>query len=283
MISTIIICGAGTMGSGIAELCARGGFHTILFDIDRQRLDAAGAQVRKNLDLLVARNKLTLHDADAAMARLQRTDDLHQCIGDLVIEAIVEKVEAKRALFNQLAEINHGDTIFATNTSSLSVNEIARGVMHPERVCGLHFFNPAPLMKLVEVVQADKTKPDIIPQLTALCRELGKEPVVCRDSPGFIVNRVARHYYLEPLRLAEQGYCSFAQADALLEAAGFRMGPFRLMDLIGNDVNYAVTESLYEASGHAERFRPSPIQKEKVEQGALGRKTGQGYYQYSTD
>ncbi len=283
MIGTIIICGAGTMGSGIAELCARGGFHTILYDLDQARLDTAAVQVLKNLDHLVSKHRLSARDLGATIDRLQTTTDLHQCIGDLVIEAIVEKTDAKRALFNQLAEINHSDTIFATNTSSLSVSEIARGVMHPERVCGLHFFNPAPLMKLVEVVQADKTKPDIIPQLVAICRELGKEPVVCRDSPGFIVNRVARHYYLEPLRLAEQGYCSFAQADALLEAAGFRMGPFRLMDLIGNDVNYAVTESLYAASGHAERFRPSPIQKEKVEQGALGRKTGQGYYLYSTD
>jgi 3-hydroxybutyryl-CoA dehydrogenase len=282
MIGTIIICGAGTMGSGIAELCARRGFHTLLYDLDQSRLDAAGLQIRRNLDLLVSKNKLDAKDADSAMARLQPTSDLYQCVGELVIEAIVEKTEAKRALFNQLAEINHGDTIFATNTSSLSVGEIARGVQHPERVCGLHFFNPAPLMKLVEVVKAEKTNPAIIPQLVAFCRTLGKEPVVCRDSPGFIVNRVARHYYLEPLRLAEQGFCSYAQADALLEACGFRMGPFRLMDLIGNDVNYAVTESLYEASGHAARFRPSPIQKEKVETGALGRKTGQGYYPYES-
>jgi 3-hydroxybutyryl-CoA dehydrogenase len=135
-------------------------------------------------------------------------------------------------------------------------------------------------MKLVEVVKTELTRADIIPLLVALCRQLGKEPVVCKDSPGFIVNRVARHYYLEPLRLAEQGFCTYAQADALLEAAGFRMGPFRLMDLIGNDVNYAVTESLYEASGQQERFRPSPIQKEKVDKGELGRKTGMGYYDY---
>jgi 3-hydroxybutyryl-CoA dehydrogenase len=280
MISTVVICGAGTMGSGIAETCARGGFHTLLYDLDPEKVERALQQVHLNLDNLASKGKLTEAEASACMDRLHGVSDLYDCIGDLVIEAIIEQEEAKWALFNQLAEINHSDTIFATNTSSLSVSRIASRVMHPERVCGLHFFNPAPLMKLVEVVQAAQTRADIIPRLTEFCRQLGKAPVVCKDAPGFIVNRVARHYYLEPLRLVEQGHATMEQIDRLMEAAGFRMGPFKLMDLIGNDINYAVTESLYESCGQPERLRPSAIQAAKVSSGKLGRKTGEGFYTY---
>jgi 3-hydroxybutyryl-CoA dehydrogenase len=280
MISTVVICGAGTMGSGIAETCARGGFHTLLYDLDSGIVERAMQQVHQNLDKLVATGKLTETESSASKDRLCGASDLYDCIGDLVIEAIIEKEEAKWALFNQLAEINHSDTIFATNTSSLSVSRIASKVMHPERVCGLHFFNPAPLMKLVEVVQATQTRADIIPSLTEFCRLLGKTPVVCKDAPGFIVNRVARHYYLEPLRLLEQGRASIEEIDFLMESAGFRMGPFKLMDLIGNDINYAVTASLYEACGKPERLGPSTIQAAKLSRGKLGRKSGEGFYSY---
>ncbi|MCU0382200.1 MAG: 3-hydroxyacyl-CoA dehydrogenase NAD-binding domain-containing protein [Chitinophagaceae bacterium] len=283
MIRTVIICGAGTMGSGIAELCARHGFHTILYELDPERLSSAATRIHQNLDALVSKGKISANEAAASIARMVFTADIRACKGDLVIEAIIEKPEAKRSLFNQLAAYNGTETIFASNTSSLSISRIAESVPGPERVCGLHFFNPAQVMKLVEVVRAPQTRADIISLLVEFCRQLGKEPVVCNDSPGFIVNRVARHYYLEPLRLAEKGLCTYAQMDALLEAAGFRMGPFRLMDLIGNDVNYAVTESLYEASGQSIRFRPSPIQRDKVNQGELGRKTGKGYYDYKAE
>jgi 3-hydroxybutyryl-CoA dehydrogenase len=268
------------MGSGIAESCARAGFRTVLYDLDAGRASAAVAQVARNQETLVQKGKLSAADAAEATARLVPAASIRDCSGELIIEAIVERVDVKQDLFRTLAEVNDNKAVFATNTSSLSVAAIAQTIPHPERVCGLHFFNPAQVMKLVEVVDSGMTDAAIIARMVDFCRQLGKTPVVCKDSPGFIVNRVARHYYLEPLRLVEQGVCSIEQADALLEDAGFRMGPFRLMDLIGNDVNYAVTTSLYEASGHAERFRPSPIQRDKVEQGQLGRKTGKGYYDY---
>jgi 3-hydroxybutyryl-CoA dehydrogenase len=198
----------------------------------------------------------------------------------LVIEAVIEKSEVKISLFNQLAALNNDETIFATNTSSLSVSAIAKEILNPERVAGLHFFNPAPIMKLVEVVKGEQTSDETISQLTNLTKALEKTPVVCKDSPGFIVNRVARPYYIESLRLVEEGVTSLEIIDRLLESKGFKMGPFKLMDLIGNDVNYAVSSSVYEQLNQPERLKPSPIQKEKVEKGELGKKTGKGYYDY---
>jgi 3-hydroxybutyryl-CoA dehydrogenase len=280
MIQTIIICGAGTMGSGIAQVSAQSGFYTILYDLNPAMLEKAKKGLDQNLEKLREKGRISSGEKEQILMRLRFTDNLYDCIGDLVIEAIAEKIEIKIALFNQLAEINHSDTIFASNTSSLSVSAIASGTMHPGRVCGMHFFNPAPVMKLVEVIQAEQSRRDVIDIIMNLARQLGKTPVLCKDAPGFIVNRIARHYYLEPLNLVEKGYCSMQTADDLLESCGFKMGPFKLMDLIGNDVNYAVTQSLYEACGRPVRFRPSPIQKEKVEKGELGKKTGKGYYEY---
>ena len=172
--------------------------------------------------------------------------------------------------------------IFASNTSSLSINSIAGQLKNPERVIGMHFFNPAPVMKLVEVVNTDYTNEETTRIIIDLAKQMGKVPVVCKDSPGFIVNRVARPYYIEALRLAEEGISDFSTMDSLLEATGFKMGPFKLMDLIGNDINYAVSCSVYEQMNQPERLKPSPIQKEKVEKGELGRKTGKGYYDYSS-
>jgi 3-hydroxybutyryl-CoA dehydrogenase len=183
-------------------------------------------------------------------------------------------------LFNQLYEINGQETIFATNTSSLSVSALAKNLKHPQRMAGLHFFNPAPVMKLVEVVRGEQTAGEVIEKLVSFTQSLGKEPVVCTDAPGFIVNRVARPFYIESLRVMEEGKVGADTIDRLLEGIGFRMGPFRLMDLIGNDVNYAVSCSVYEQLHQPERLKPSPIQKEKVDRGELGRKTGKGYYQY---
>ena len=283
MIGRVIVCGAGTMGSGIAEATARAGFNTLLYDVDAQRAISAVNQVEAKLDALVAKGKLNPEQRASTLANLSAAPGLEACTGSLVIEAIVESLPAKQSLFRQLASINEEHTVLASNTSSLSITAIAEGLPNPGRICGLHFFNPAPLMKLVEVVAAAETAPTVIEAMVAFCRALEKEPVVCNDSPGFIVNRVARHYYLEPLRLVEAGYSDFAQLDRLLEAAGFRMGPFRLMDLIGNDINFAVTTTLYEASGNALRFTPSAIQAEKVARGALGRKTGHGYYTYEKE
>ena len=201
-------------------------------------------------------------------------------LGNSFIEAIVEKPELKIALFNQLAELNHSETIFATNTSSLSVTKIADGIINPQRLIGMHFFNPATIMKLVEVVTTPYTNTATISTVTELARQMGKTAVHCRDSPGFIVNRVARPYYIEALRLVEVGLIDFATADKIAEASGFRMGPFKLMDLIGNDVNYAVSCLVYEQLGNPERLKPSFIQEQQVKEGKLGRKSGEGYYRY---
>lgn len=214
-------------------------------------------------------------------SRIVYTRDLQSCLADLFIEAIVEKEEVKVALFNQLAELNHSECIFASNTSSLSITRIAEQVVNPARVIGLHFFNPAPLMKLVEVVNTPFTHPEVTDNIVELARQMGKTPVTCQDAPGFIVNRVARPYYIESLRLAEEKLADYAQLDKLLTATGFKMGPFQLMDLIGNDVNYAVSTSVYEQLGQPERLKPSYLQKDKVDQGKLGRKSGEGYYIYT--
>ena len=277
---TICICGAGTMGSGIAQVAAASGFTTILFDVNTTVLEKAEDKLRTDLQKLVEKQKIAREKKDEILKNIQFTSAIEHCIADVVIEAIIEKPELKIALFNQLSAINPATAIFASNTSSLSITELAQNIINPERFAGLHFFNPAPLMKLVEVVKGEQTSAEVINILVKLSRTFGKIPVVCKDSPGFIVNRVARPYYLESLRLVEQEIADFETIDRLLEDKGFKMGPFRLMDLIGNDVNYSVSCSVYEQLKNPVRLKPSPIQKEKVENGALGRKTGKGYYTY---
>jgi 3-hydroxybutyryl-CoA dehydrogenase len=279
-INTIAVCGAGTMGAGIAQCAAQSGLYTILFDVNEITIEKAKKSIEQSLQTLVSKEKITAVQQQQIWGNLKFVSDVQACIADVIIEAIIEKTDAKIALFNQLAEVNHGETIFATNTSSLAVTEIAKNVLHPHRVVGMHFFNPATIMKLVEVVQTEFNTKEVVETIVALSKQLKKEPVICKDAPGFIVNRVARHYYLEPLRLAEQNIASYEDMDALLEATGFKMGPFKLMDLIGNDINYAVTESLYKACNEPIRFMPSYIQQEKVALGKLGKKTGEGYYTY---
>lgn len=279
-IESIVVAGAGTMGRGIAQVSAQAGFNTILFDLNKHVLDDAGIFIKKQIGRLVEKGKLEEGIAQEILARIHFTSDISECKADFVIEAIVEKPEAKLSLFNQLATVNGADCIFATNTSSLSVTELAGSLQRPGNFIGMHFFNPAPVMKLVEIVTTAHTS-KVTRQLTIeLAGKMGKTPVVCRDSPGFIVNRVARPFYIESLRLVEEGLIDFGKLDDLLEATGFRMGPFRLMDLIGNDVNYAVSCSVYDQLGGPARLAPSDIQKRKVEEGRLGRKTGKGYYEY---
>lgn len=279
-INTICICGAGTMGSGIAQVSAMAGFHTIIYEINKEVLENAKTTIGAGLQMLVEKNKITLQKKQETLARILFTNDLQLCLADVFIEAIVEMADYKIALFNQLAELNHSETIFASNTSSLSISSIAEKINNPQRVAGLHFFNPAPVMKLVEVVKGKQTDEVVIKRLILLTKELGKTPVVCKDSPGFIVNRVARPYYIESLRLVEEGLSNFDVIDRLLESRGFKLGPFKLMDLIGNDINYTVSSSVYEQLAKPERLRPSPIQKEKSDKGELGRKTKKGYYKY---
>lgn len=269
------------MGSGIAQVAAQAGFFTTLYELNESVLEKAKLQIDKSLQALTGKGKLSDADRENISSRISYSTDLQSCLADVFIEAIVEKPEIKIALFNQLAELNHSECIFASNTSSLSISQIAQKVKNPERVIGMHFFNPAPMMKLVEVVNTPYTGQDVTGTILELAREMGKTPVVCRDSPGFIVNRVARPYYIESLRLVEEGLMDFTQMDTLLEATGFRMGPFRLMDLIGNDINYAVSCSVYEQLGNPSRLKPSPLQEEKVSTGKLGKKSGEGYYRYS--
>ena len=278
-INTICVCGAGTMGSGIAQAAAQAGFYTILYELNPAVLETAKNNIEKNLSLLVEKGKVTPGEKEQVLNRFQFTGDIHSCLADVFIEAIIEKPEAKIALFNQLAEINHSECVFASNTSSLSITKIAEQVQRPERVIGMHFFNPATIMKLVEVVNTEFTNEQTTQIVTELAKQMNKVPVICKDAPGFIVNRVARPYYIEALRLAEEGI-PVEQIDTLMEASGFKLGPFRLMDLIGNDVNYAVSCSVYEQLGKPERLKPSSIQEQKVKEGKLGKKSGEGYYKY---
>ena len=281
-IHTIGVCGAGTMGRGIALTLAQAGISTLLFDLNPVSIEEARAQHERELEALVVKGKITADKKSKTLAFIQYTTELENCLAELFIEAIVEKVEPKVALLNQLAELNHGDCLFASNTSSLSITEIAKQVLHPERVIGLHFFNPATLMKLVEVVSTPFTKPEVIETALDLIKQIGKTPVLCTDSPGFIVNRVARPYYIESLRLAEEGKSDFAQMDRILESSGFKMGPFNLMDLIGNDINFAVSCSVYEQLGKPPRLQPSYIQQQLVQAGKWGKKSGSGYYTYTS-
>ena len=282
-IKTVCVCGAGTMGGGIAQVCATAGYKTILYDVDKIAVKKTKANIEKGLQKLLQKQKISLPEYELVLQRLEFTSDIKDCIASLIIEAIIEKPEAKISLFDQL-EYHNSDSeiIFASNTSSLSLTKIASALKNPGKLIGLHFFNPAPVMKLVEVVTTDYTKQETVQHVLSFVKSLNKIPVICKDSPGFIVNRVARPYYIESLRLIEEGKAIFETVDKLLEARGFKMGPFKLMDVIGNDINYAVSCSLYSQLNNPERLMPSTIQKEKVEKNELGKKTGFGYYQYNS-
>lgn len=280
MNKTICICGAGTMGSGIAQLAAQSGFQTILFELNSEVLEKAKTNIENHLIALVEKGKISGREKENTITRIRFTNDIKNCVADIFIEAIIEKEESKIELFNQLATMNKSDCIFASNTSSLSITKIAQQVKNPERMIGMHFFNPAPVMKLVEVVNTNYTNENTTRIIFESAKQMGKTPVACKDSPGFIVNRVARPYYIESLRITEEGKADFSQVDSLMEATGFKLGPFRLMDLIGNDINYSVSCSVYEQLGNPERLKPSVIQQLKVKEKKFGKKTGEGYYKY---
>lgn len=282
MKSNIIgVCGAGTMGRGIALTAAQAGFHTWLYDLHEITLAEARTSHEKQLQLLVEKQKITEATKSETLARIKYITQLNDCKADIIIEAIIETIDAKKALFEALSKTHGTEVIFASNTSSLSITALQQLVPAPQRFAGMHFFNPATIMKLVEVVEGADTNSHVVDTLMQLARAMHKIPVRCKDAPGFIVNRVARPYYLEALRLLESGIADIHPIDVLMEQSGFRMGPFRLMDLIGNDINYAVSCSVYEQMGKPKRLKPSDIQKKKVEEGALGRKTGKGYYNYN--
>lgn len=280
MTITICVCGAGTMGSGIAQVAASTGFNTILFDINKIALEKAKTFIEKNLQYLTDKEKISSAEKSTIFNHIHFTSNIEECMGEIIIEAIIETEDAKVSLFNELAKYNNEEVIFATNTSSLSVSSIQEKIIFPERVVGMHFFNPAYVMKLVEVVQGARTNDEITNTVYDISKQMGKAPVMCKDSPGFIVNRIARHYYLEALKLVEDGIASFEDVDAVLEASGFKMGPFKLMDLIGMDVNLAVSQSIYQGFDKAVRFTPSQLQIEKVKNGEIGKKRGKGFYNY---
>ena len=278
--TVVAVVGAGAMGAGIAQVAAMAGHRVRLLDNRPDVAARAVAGIQAQLAKMAERGRLTAADAAAAGKRLTPVHALADLAGaGLVVEAIVEDLAEKQALFADLEGIAGRDCLLCSNTSAISLTAIGAALNHPERLAGLHFFNPAPLMALVEVVSGLATKPTVAATLFATAAAWGKTPVHARSTPGFIVNRVARPYYGEALRLAQEGAADCATIDAVMREAGdFRMGPFELMDLIGNDVNFAVTHSVWRAFFHDPRFGPSLLQQERVDAGLLGRKSGRGFY-----
>jgi 3-hydroxybutyryl-CoA dehydrogenase len=276
----VAVAGAGVMGAGIALSSIQAGYTTLLFDVNETALLKGKSYIQKELEKAVAKGKLTGDKAQSALQLLTPVTEVTALHADIIIEAVLENLEIKQTLFQQLEAINPSDTILATNTSSIPITQIARGLQHPERVVGVHFFNPAHIMKLVEIISGAETHCDIAKKAFDWTESLGKTAVYAADAPGFIVNRVARHYYVEGLKILEEQVAPLESIDRLCEASGFKMGPFRLMDLIGVDTNYAVTGSMFNLFGQDAKFRPSRIQKQKVDAGHHGRKTSQGFYRY---
>lgn len=275
------VIGAGAMGSGIAQVAATSGAMVTLFDAQPAALEKASKQLKVTFDKLVEKGKLTAEQATAIRSRIfiaENLSSLSEC--DLVIEAIIENLDIKKKLFAELEKIVSSDCVLASNTSSLSITAIASACNKADRVLGIHFFNPAPLMPLVEIIPALQSDKNIAQSCYDLMKAWGKTPVMAKDTPGFIVNRVARPFYGEALRIYEEGIADMATIDQAMREGGFKMGPFELMDLIGNDVNYAVTESVFAAFYYDPRYKPSLTQKKMVEAQWLGRKTNKGYFDY---
>ncbi len=275
------VLGGGAMGAGIAQVAAQAGHQVVLVDIQEEQLSKAMDNLKKGLNKLVEKGKFTQEQSHQIVESIQTSTSTNAFSGcGLIIEAIVEKLEVKQSVFQQLDALLDESVILATNTSSLSVTAIASVCQHPERVIGLHFFNPATIMPLVEIIPAIQTAENLPQQLKDMMISWKKVPVVAKDWPGFIVNRVARPYYSEALRIYDEGLASQPEIDAAMRQAGFKMGPFELMDLIGHDVNYTVTESVFASFYFDPRFKPSITQKKLLEARWLGRKTGRGFYTY---
>jgi 3-hydroxybutyryl-CoA dehydrogenase len=281
-VSRVGVLGAGTMGRGIAQLAALGGYETVLFDADREVLENVGMAIGDDLGKGVGRGRWSEEEAEAALDRFRTAPNLEGLRGcELVIEAAPERLGLKQEVFRSLAGELGPEPVFASNTSSLRVGDIAAGVPNPERVVGMHFFNPPALMKLVEVVAAERSSAEGLAAATEVAVQMGRTPIRAKDSPGFVANRLARPFSLESLRMLGDGVADAARIDRVVRlGGGFRMGPFELLDLIGLDVNLEIARSFFAQGGEPERWRPSPIQEELVAAGRFGRKSGRGYYEY---
>jgi 3-hydroxybutyryl-CoA dehydrogenase len=277
------VLGAGTMGSGIAQVAAQAGHKVILVDTNQVALDKAQMNLKRTLDKLIEKEKITIEKAESISSNIQFSAsklDFKNC--ELIIEAIVENLEIKHQVFKEIEGIVSSTCILASNTSSLSIASIGSVLKNPNRIIGIHFFNPAPLMPLVEIIPSVQTSEETLVESKKIIDSWKKITVVCKDTPGFIVNRVARPFYGEALRIYEEGIADFATIDwAMTEIGGFRMGPFTLMDYIGNDINYTVTETVFDAFYYDPRFKPSFTQKRHKEAGFYGRKSGRGFYSYA--
>lgn len=276
------VLGAGAMGAGIAQVAAGAGHKVILFDANHAVVEKAQSGLKSGLAKLAEKGKISADDSSAIYSRIsfaKSSDDYKNC--NIVIEAVIEDLEVKQTVFKELEHIVSKDCILATNTSSISIVSIAGACSNPERVIGIHFFNPAPIMPLVEVIPALTTNEDVKSKAKSLIDSWGKVTVIAKDTPGFIVNRVARPFYGEALKIYEEGIADFATIDAAMKSVGFKMGPFELMDFIGNDVNYKVTETVWKQFFYDPRYRPSLTQKSLFEAKHFGRKSGKGYYSYT--
>jgi 3-hydroxybutyryl-CoA dehydrogenase len=283
--TTIGVVGSGAMGSGIAQVAAQSGHPVIVYDASKEQLEKASATLKNTLGKLVEKQKLSAADADAIAGRIQWVHSMAPFTAcGLVIEAIIERLDVKQELFVNLEKVVEDDCVLASNTSSLSITLIASACAKPERVIGIHFFNPAPLMPLVEIIPGIASSKKLLQASKALVDSWGKSTVLVKDTPGFIVNRVARPYYGEAIRLYEEGFADFATIDwAMKTFGGFRMGPFELMDFIGNDINYKVTETVWTQFFFEPRFKPSFTQRSLFDAKRFGRKTGRGYYNYAPE
>jgi len=280
---TVGIVGAGAMGRGIAQIAAQAGSDVLLMDVQAGAADKARQAIGSQWDKLVEKGRMSVDALDSCKLRLNATGTLPDLAGcDLVIEAVVERLDVKKSLFSELEDVVSPQTVLATNTSSLSVTAIAAALKHPERLAGYHFFNPVPLMKVVEVIAGLKTRPDVCSALSQYAVQMGHTPVQARDTPGFIVNHAGRGYGTEALRIVGEGITDFATIDRILrDQAGFKLGPFELMDLTALDVSHPVMESIYHQYYEEDRYRPSVITAQRLAGGMLGRKSGEGFYRYS--